>query len=98
MSIELQVILLNLIILCLAYFVIYPRYAGNDLKKVSIQDLIATVVSLAIVGSVYYDSGISFSLVLFEVNWAWFTVISFTLIELPLCYWYAKRHGVKFPE
>ncbi|MCO7188336.1 MULTISPECIES: hypothetical protein [unclassified Pseudoalteromonas] len=52
MSIELQVILLNVIILCLAYFVIYPRYAGNDLKKVSIQDLIATAVSLAIVGSV----------------------------------------------
>ncbi|WP_046006594.1 hypothetical protein [Pseudoalteromonas rubra] len=98
MSIELQVILLNVIILCLAYFVIYPRYAGSDLKKVSIQDLIATLVSLAIVGSVYYGSGLAFSLVLFEVNWAWFTVITFTLIELPLCYWYAKRHGVKFPE
>ncbi|RZM83192.1 hypothetical protein [Pseudoalteromonas rubra] len=98
MSIELQVILLNVIILCLAYFVIYPRYAGSDLKKVSIQDLIATLVSLAIVGSVYYGSGLAFSLLLFEVNWAWFTVITFTLIELPLCYWYAKRHGVKFPE
>ncbi|QTL33909.1 hypothetical protein [Pseudoalteromonas viridis] len=98
MSIELQVILLNVIILCLAYFVIYPRYAGSDLKKVSIQDLIATLVSLAIVGSVYYGSGLAFSLLLFEVNWAWFTVITFTLIELPLCYWYAKRHGVKFPK
>ncbi|MCG7535404.1 hypothetical protein [Pseudoalteromonas sp. OOF1S-7] len=98
MSIELKVTLLNVIILCLAYFVIYPRYAGSDLKKVSIQDLIATLVSLAIVGSVYYGSGLAFSLILFEVNWAWFTIITFTLIELPLCYWYAKRHGVKFPE
>ncbi|MBQ4814382.1 hypothetical protein A7985_24525 [Pseudoalteromonas luteoviolacea] len=97
MSPELNIIILNAAILLIAYFLIYPKYAGNDFRKISLQDFIASVVSLSIVGSVYFGSGAEFSLILFNVTWAWFTLITFTLIELPLFYWYAKRHNVKLP-
>ncbi|MCF2860358.1 hypothetical protein L1286_23045 [Pseudoalteromonas sp. SMS1] len=97
MSPELNIIILNAAILLLAYFVIYPKYAGNDFRKISIQDFIASMVSLSIVGSVYFGSGAAFSVIWFEVTWPWFTLISFTLIELPIFYWYAKRHNVKLP-
>ncbi|AOT09526.1 hypothetical protein [Pseudoalteromonas luteoviolacea] len=97
MSAELHIILLNVAILFIAYFAIYPTYAGNDFKKISTQDFIASMVSLGIAGSVYFATGVEFTLFFFEVSWAWFTLVSFTIIELPLFYWYAKRHNVKLP-
>ncbi|KZN41079.1 hypothetical protein [Pseudoalteromonas luteoviolacea] len=97
MSPEFHVILLNAAILLIAYFVIYPRYAGNDFKKISAQDFIASMVSLGVVGSVYFGTGAEFSLIWFNVTWTWFTLVTFTLIELPLFYLYAKRHNVKLP-
>ncbi|MBQ4838471.1 MULTISPECIES: hypothetical protein [Pseudoalteromonas] len=97
MSAELHVILLNIVILAITYFIISPKYAGNDFKKVSTQDFIASMLSLAIVGSEYFATGVEFTLFFFEVNWAWFTLVSFTIIELPLFYWYAKHHNVKLP-
>ncbi|KZN32573.1 hypothetical protein N474_18405 [Pseudoalteromonas luteoviolacea CPMOR-2] len=97
MSPELSIIILNAAILLIAYFIIYPKYAGNDFRKISVQDFIASMISLGVVGSVYFGTGVKFSLVLFDVTWPWFTLISFTLIELPIFYWYAKRHNVKLP-
>ena len=98
MTPEFAIIAINFIVLFVAYFYANPKYAGNDLKKISLQDLIASVISLFVVGSVYMGSSQTFTLVFTEVNWVWFTLVSFSVIELPFFLWYAKRYNVELPK
>jgi hypothetical protein len=57
-------------------------------------DLIASGLSLAVVGASYWGSGERFDLLLFEVGWFGFTLLSFRPTELPLFVWYARRYRV----
>ncbi|WP_237113194.1 hypothetical protein [Pseudoalteromonas phenolica] len=98
MTPEFAIIAVNFIVLFVAYFYANPKYAGNDFKKISLQDLIASVISLLVVGSVYFGSSQTFTLVFTEVNWVWFTLVSFSVIELPFFLWYAKRYNVELPK
>ena len=60
---ELAVILLNLVLVCSAYFWFYPRVAGADLRKVALFDVLTTALALLIVGSKFWGSGQQFDLV-----------------------------------
>lgn len=96
MTPEITLLFLIICVITIGYGVIYPRFAGNDFKKLSIQDLLATVVTLAVAGSLYYNSNIEFSWLIFKVNWFWFTFLTYVLIEVPVCLAYAKKHNMKF--
>lgn len=96
MTPELTLITLVITVIALGYGVIYPRFAGNDFVKVSSQDLFATTITLVVAGSLYYDSGVEFSWLIFKVNWFWFTFLTYVLIEVPVCLAYAKKHNMKF--
>ncbi len=43
---ELGIFSLNFIIVLVAYFLIYPKVAGSDINKISINDFFASVISL----------------------------------------------------
>ena len=94
MPAELNILILNLVILLLAYFALYPRVAGGDVMKVAYYDLIATGTALMIVGMVFWGSERQFSLLLFDVNWFWFTLLTYLGIELPFMSWYFKKYNV----
>ncbi|CCQ09656.1 hypothetical protein PALB_5040 [Pseudoalteromonas luteoviolacea B = ATCC 29581] len=97
MSPELSVILLNLSALIICYGFINPRFSGSNFNKICFQDALASLVVFSIVGSIYYGKGVTFSLVIFEVNWFWFTLITYGAIEL-LCFMiYKKRYGIDMP-
>ncbi|MFC3030922.1 hypothetical protein ACFOEE_00050 [Pseudoalteromonas fenneropenaei] len=98
MSAEWHIVLVNLIILCLAYGLIYPRFAGNDMRKISYQDVLASVVSLTVIGSVYFGSDVTLSFFGLSLNWFWFTLLTYALIEIPCFLWYHRQYGVKFPK
>lgn len=95
---EQTVLLLNVIVICLAYFFIYPRVAGNDFSKITKHDVIASCVVLITSGSLYWNSSIEFNVLIGHVNWFWFTLITFGLIEIPVLLWYIKRYKVKLPH
>ncbi|CAH9049895.1 hypothetical protein PSECIP111951_00508 [Pseudoalteromonas holothuriae] len=97
MGIEFNVIILNMIVLSIAYGLIYP-YCANTLKKISLQDAIAASVSLSVVGSVFYHSDARFSFIFTDMNWFWFTLVTFIALEVPLFIWYAKRYHLPFPS
>ncbi|NOU52505.1 hypothetical protein HG263_18490 [Pseudoalteromonas sp. JBTF-M23] len=97
MGIEFNVVVLNMIVLSIAYGLIYPHCA-NTLKKISLQDIMAACASLSVVGSVFYSSGVKFSFVWVDVNWFWFTLITFIALEIPLFIWYARRYHLPFPS
>lgn len=94
---ELLVVFLVLVTLVTAYFWIYPNYAGNDVVKMAWLDLVVGGVPLAVTGILFWESNPRFSLVFFETNWFLFTLITYTLLELPLFALYVKARGL-WPE
>ncbi|QYJ75338.1 MULTISPECIES: hypothetical protein [Shewanella] len=92
---ELAVVLLNLAIIVLAYGLVYPRVAGSDFQRISICDLGASGLALLTVGMKYWGTGAAFNLLFTEVNWFWFTLVSYFVLELPAIFWYFKKYGVK---
>ncbi|MFT6737408.1 MAG: hypothetical protein ACJA0G_001547, partial [Kangiellaceae bacterium] len=43
----------------------------------------------------YWGSGYEFDLLIFDVNWFWFTIVTYFLIEIPIMVWYFKNQKVK---
>lgn len=91
---EIIILSLNFIIVCIGYLWVYPRVAGANLNKITLNDLIASITSLIVAGSLFWDSAYEFSLLFTSVNWFWFTLLTFLLIEIPFALWYLKRYKV----
>jgi Kef-type K+ transport system membrane component KefB len=94
MSPELIVLVLNAVLIVLAYQYVYPRWVGNSMPKLIINDVIATCISLMVTGSLYGGSGQEFSLLLVTVNWFWFSLVSYSLMEMPMAMRYMRRHNM----
>lgn len=94
MSAELTVLLLNAALIVIAYQYVYPRWVGSDMSKLIMNDVIATFISLAVAGSLYSGSGQSFSLLAGSVNWFWFALITYSVMELPMAMHYMRRHNM----
>ncbi len=98
LSPEQTVLLLNIIVVFIGYFIIYPRVAGNDFTKITGHDVVASTIVLITSGSLYWNSGVEFNLLIANVNWFWFTLVTFGLIEIPVLLWYIKHYNVKLPR
>lgn len=90
------IVLLNAVIVGLAYFLIYPRVAGSDVNKIMMNDLLASSVSLGVAGFLFWDSRQEFYAVFFHLNWFWFSLLTYMVIELPAFIWYCRKYGVRF--
>jgi len=94
-SYELAIVALNTVILLVAYLSVYPKLAGKDLNKVAFCDIFASGLALLIVGIKYWDSGQEFELAFMQlnmqVNWFWFTFISYGVVEVPIALWYFRH-------
>ena len=95
---ELSIVLLNAIVVLVAYLSIYPKVAKADFNKVSLLDLLVSGFVLLVVGTSYYGTGAVFSLLGFELNWFWFTLITFGMCEIPMLLWYCKKHQMRLPH
>ena len=91
---EILVLLLNTIILVLAYCVVYPRTVGADIAKLLQSDLMATATSLVVAGFLFWGTNQQFDLLLGEVNWFAFSLVTFLLMEIPFALWYLKRFDI----
>jgi hypothetical protein len=92
LSAEWMIISINLIILYIAYYFVYPRFAGSDLNRLLVNDLLANITALVVAGALFYGSGQRFDFVFFELGWFGFTLLSFVLLELPFFWSYARRY------
>lgn len=91
---ELTILLLNTAIILVAYLSVYPTLAGSDFNKIAVYDIGTSSIALAIVGYHYWGSDYQFDLLVTEVNWFWFTLATYTAIEIPVMLWYFKKHKV----
>lgn len=91
---ESLVIFVVLSVLAASYFWIYPKYAGNDVKKMAWFDAGLGFIPLGISAILFWESDPSFNMIFFETNWFWFTLIVLVVLELPLFFWYLKARGL----
>ena len=91
---EIFILLSNAAILLCAYLVVYPRFAGGDLNRLALNDLVANALALAVAGFAFFGTGQRFDLLFLEVGWFGFTLVTFLIMELPFFFWYARRHGL----
>ena len=94
-SSEFLVVVLNLVIVLVAYLSVYPKVAGDSLYRIALYDIFASGLALVIVGAKYWGKGQEFSVVFGQVNWFWFTFITYALIEFPVMLWYFKKNQVE---
>lgn len=93
---EVQILILNAVIAAVAYFGIYPGLAHKTLNRIMLVDTVLTVLALTVAGALFWGTGVRFSLILFDTNWAVFSVLTLWLIETPLFLHFAKKYGIRF--
>jgi hypothetical protein len=91
---ELTIIAINIAVLAVAYFYVYPRYCGPSLNKVAMNDIAASGIPLLIAGLSFWDSGVEFNLLITAANWFWFTLVTYAIIEAPLTIWYFNKYKI----
>lgn len=91
---ELLVVFVILATLAAAYFWIYPKFAGDDVKKMAWLDFALGFIPLGFSALMFWQSDPTFRLVFFDTNWFFFTIVAITVLELPLFFWYIKARGL----
>lgn len=91
---ELQVLTINCTILAVAYAGIYPTLNPVTLRKVIAVDLVLTFLSVGVAGALFWGSGTRFSLLVVQVNWAVFAVLTMAVMEAPLARRFLRKHGL----
>lgn len=91
---ELIVVALVISTLAIAYLWVYPRVAGNDVKKMAWLDIALGLVLFAVVGAMFWNENPPFTLVFFDTNWFIFTLVVWVILELPLFFLYLKARGL----
>lgn len=93
-SLEGLVFTLNLVIVLASYFLLYPKVAGSNVNRIAFLDLLSSGFALALVAVKFYGTGQVFSLLGIQLNWFWFTLITYGIIEIPVAIHYFKKHKV----
>lgn len=91
MTAEFSIVLLNAVIIVIAYLWVYPKLAGKDINKVALYDCVASGLALIIVASKYWGTVTQFYFLSMQLNWFWFTMLSYGVIEIPIALWYFRE-------
>lgn len=94
MPAELMVILLCVVVVIGAYTHVFPKVAGGNVTRYIISDIIASVFTLTCVGYKYWGTGHDFFLLGIPLNWFWYTLIIYAILEIPIALWYCQKHGI----
>ncbi len=91
---EAQILILNGVILAVAYLGIYPSLEEKTLHNIMGIDLVLSAIALTVAGALFWGTETLFGMVFFDTNWAIFTIITLMVMEAPLFLNFARRHGI----
>jgi len=91
---ELMVIFVIIVTLAIGYLLVYPKVAGNDVRKMVWLDVALTLIPFIISALLFWQSDPAFSLIFFSTNWFFFTLIALTVIEIPVLALYLRARGL----
>jgi hypothetical protein len=90
MNPETTILIINTIVVVLAYSLFYPRYAGSHIGKLAVYDLLISVIPVSIAWWLYANSGHMFNLVIMQTNWFVFTLATYFIVEMPMSIGYMR--------
>lgn len=91
---ELSIVAFNLIALATAYLYIYPKFGGNDVKRLAWLDIAVGGIALLVLAPFNWGSPRDYTFIDFDTSWWIFAVLTYALLELPLFYFYVKARGL----
>ena len=91
---ELIVIFVIIVTLAIGYLLVYPKVAGNDVRKMAWLDVALTLVPFIVSAVLFWQSDPTFSLIFLSTNWFFFTLIALTVIEIPVLALYLRARGL----
>jgi len=94
MSNELLVVFYILLTLAFAYLWFYPKVVGERVKLMAWMDVVVTGIPLAISALLFWESDPTFRLLIFDLNWFFFTLLAMFAIELPIFLLYLRARGL----
>ncbi len=71
----------TLIIGCYLWY--FPCFVRDNVPKLLLVDSICSIGSIVIAGVLFIGKDIEFSLLSWEMNWFWFALVTYFLIETP---------------
>jgi len=91
-----EIILITVVVafLLISYLIVYPLFVGADVGRLMSNDIITSVLALAVAGRLYWGSGVEFSFLGISMNWFVFTLSSYMALEFPLFKIYCKRYSI----
>ena len=94
MSNELLVVFYILLTLAFAYLWFYPKVVGERVKLMAWMDVVVTGIPVAISALLFWESDPTFRLLIFDLNWFFFTLLAMFVIELPIFLLYLRARGL----
>lgn len=94
MSNELLVVFYILLTLAFAYLWFYPKVVGERVKLMAWMDVVVTGIPVAISALLFWESDPTFRLLIFDLNWFFFTLLAMLAIELPIFLLYLRARGL----
>ena len=91
---ELSIVAFNLIALATAYLYIYPKFGGDDVKRLAWLDTAVGGVALLVLAPFNWGSPSDYTFIDFDTSWWIFAILTYALLELPLFYFYVKARGL----
>lgn len=92
MNPETTMLVINAVIVVIAYTLIYPRFAGSNMSKLSVYDVLLSLVPLSIAWWLYADSDHEFNLLVMQTNWLVFTLVTYFVVEMPMSIGYMRTY------
>jgi len=94
MSNELLVVFYILLTLAFAYLWFYPKVVGERVKLMAWMDVVVTGIPVAISALLFWESDPTLRLLIFDLNWFFFTLLAMFIIELPIFLLYLRARGL----
>lgn len=91
---EAQIFILNGVILAVAYLGIYPSLQEKTLNRIMTIDLVLSAIALFVAGALFWGTDVPFSMLIFDTNWAVFTIVTLMVMEVPLFLRFARKYGI----
>lgn len=89
-----QILVLNGVIVAMAYLGIYPSLENKTLNRIMTIDVVLSVLALTVAGALFQGTGIAFNMLFVQVNWAVFTIVTLMAMEMPLFFRFIKKHDI----
>jgi hypothetical protein len=89
---EFTVIGINVIFVLVSYFYIYPSRTNVTAMVLARYDLVLNGMAIGIAGALFWGTQTRFDAVVVELNWFWFTLLTYALLEVPIMLWYFNKH------